>query len=193
MSTAANFSTSTWLHQPLISSPIGSSWLLLRPSKRHLRIKATNSDSSSGPPGASSGKNPLAAVLEVPKALWRQTLQPLGDFGFGQRSIWEGGIGLFIVSGAALFALAIVWMRGLLLRSRFSKYQAVFEFSQASGICVGTPVRIRGVTVGSVVRVNSSLKSIEAVAEVSMSLCACFRDFHPHNSSQLQLALWFFL
>lgn len=42
----------------------------------------------------------------------------------------------------------------------------MFEFSQACGICVGTPVRIRGVTVGSVVGVNSSLKSIDAVVEV---------------------------
>jgi len=77
-----------------------------------------------------------------------------------------GGVGLFIVSGVALFALTLAWLRGLQLRSRFRKYQAVFEFSQACGICVGTPVRIRGVTVGNVVHVDSSVKCIEAVAEV---------------------------
>lgn len=42
----------------------------------------------------------------------------------------------------------------------------MFEFSQACGICVETPVRIRGVAVGNVVRVDSSVKHIEAVAEV---------------------------
>ena len=39
-------------------------------------------------------------------------------------------------------------------------------FWQASGISTGTPVRIRGVTVGDVIRVNPSLTSIEAVVEI---------------------------
>ncbi|KAG6538479.1 protein TRIGALACTOSYLDIACYLGLYCEROL 2, chloroplastic-like [Zingiber officinale] len=132
-------------------------------TKRFLRIKASSADSEES---RSTGKNPLASVLGVPRKLWTQSLQPLGDYGFGQRSVWEGGVGLFMVSGAALFALAIVWLRGIQLRTRLRKYQVVFQFSQACGICVGTPVRIRGVTVGSVVRVGSSLKSIDAVAEV---------------------------
>ncbi|KAJ0983999.1 hypothetical protein J5N97_002355 [Dioscorea zingiberensis] len=117
-------------------------------------------------PSSPERKNPLTQVLDVPRTLWRQTLQPLSDFGFGRRSIWEGGVGLFMVSGAALLALSLVWLRGFYLRSRFNKYQAVFEFSQACGICLGTPVRIRGVTVGSVIRVDSSLKSVDAVVEV---------------------------
>lgn len=74
-----------------------------------------------------------------------------------------------MVSGAAILALTLAWLRGFQLRSRFRKYQAVFEFSQACGICVGTPVRIRGVTVGNVVRVDSSLKSIDATVEVCFS------------------------
>jgi len=80
--------------------------------------------------------------------------------------VWKGGVGLFMVSGAALLALALAWLRGFQLRSRFRKYNTVFEFTQACGICVGTPVRIRGVTVGSVVRVDSSLRSIDALVEV---------------------------
>jgi ABC-type transporter Mla subunit MlaD len=75
-----------------------------------------------------------------------------------------------MVSGAALLVLTLAWLRGFQLRSRFKKYQAVFEFSQACGICVGTPVRIRGVTVGNVVRVDSSLKSIDATVEVCFLL-----------------------
>jgi ABC-type transporter Mla subunit MlaD len=97
-------------------------------------------------------------------------LKPLSDFGFGRRSIWEGGVGLFLVSGAVLVALSLAWLRGFLLRSQFRKYTAVLEFAQASGICTGTQVRIRGVTVGEVVRVNPSLKSIEAVVEVRLMI-----------------------
>ena len=59
-----------------------------------------------------------------------------------------------MVFGAALLALALAWLRGFQLRSKFRKYNTIFEFTQACGICVGTPVRIRVVTVGSVVRVD---------------------------------------
>lgn len=131
-----------------------------KPSKRKLcQVKASSASAGQNPSSSRKGKNPLALVLEVPGTIWKQTLQPLSDFGFGRSSIWDGGVGLLMVSGAALLALALVWLRGCHLRSRFRKYQALFEFSQACGICVGTPVRIRGVTVGSVVQVDSSLKS----------------------------------
>ena len=122
------------------------------------------------PPASSEQKNLLAIVLDVPHNIWKQTLRPLSDFGFGRRSIWEGGVGLFLVSGTVLLALSLAWLRGFQIRSKFRKYLAVFEFAQASGICTGTPVRIRGVTVGNVVCVNSSLKSVEAVVEVCFSI-----------------------
>ncbi|KAK6116304.1 hypothetical protein DH2020_049931 [Rehmannia glutinosa] len=112
-------------------------------------------------------KSPLSLVLDVPRKIWKQTLRPLSDFGFGRKSIWEGGVGLFLVSGAFLLAFSLAWLRGFQLRSRFSKYLAVFEFPQACGISTGTPVRIRGVNVGNVVRVNPSLRSIEAVVEIN--------------------------
>ena len=89
-------------------------------------------------------------------------MRPLSDFGFGGRSIWEGGVGLFLVSSAVLFALSLAWLKGFQMRSKFRKYTATFEFDQACGICTGTPVRIRGVTVGDVIRVNPSLRSIES-------------------------------
>uniref|UniRef100_A0A5B6YJ76 Putative ABC transporter family protein n=1 Tax=Davidia involucrata TaxID=16924 RepID=A0A5B6YJ76_DAVIN len=137
-----------------------------RPRKKLFRVSATSS-ADSKPPSSSETKNSsLAVILDVPRNIWRQTLRPLSDFGFGKRSIWEGGVGLFLVSGTVLLALSLVWLRGFQLRSKFRKYLAVFEFAQACGICTGTPVRIRGVTVGNVIRVNPSLKSIEAVVEV---------------------------
>lgn len=137
---------------------------------RLAKVRAMSASTEHNPqPGSSEQKNPLAVVLDIPRNIWRQTLRPLSDFGFGRRSIWEGGVGLFLVSGTVLLALSLAWLRGFQIRSKFRKYLAVFEFAQASGICTGTPVRIRGVTVGNVVRVNPSLKSIEAVVEV------CFR------------------
>ncbi|KAG9152532.1 hypothetical protein Leryth_027313 [Lithospermum erythrorhizon] len=144
----------------------------LKPPSRHqkdaFRVKAAKtSESGQAPvPLPSETKSLLAGVLDVPRVIWRKTMQPLSDFGFGRRSIWEGGVGLFLVSGTVLLALSLAWLRGFQLRSRFRKYSALFEFDQACGICTGTPVRIRGVTVGNVIRVNSSLKSIEAVVEV---------------------------
>nr|KAJ0217267.1 hypothetical protein LSAT_V11C300144400 [Lactuca sativa] len=142
------------------------------PKRRLLTVKAASHDTeNSQQPSSSSSlesnkKNPLAVVLDVPRNIWKQTLRPLSDFGFGRRSIWEGGVGLFLVSGTVLLALSLIWLRAFQLKSRFKKYLAVFEFSQACGISTGTQVRIRGVTVGNVIRVNPSLKSIEAVVEV---------------------------
>ncbi|CAL1365866.1 unnamed protein product [Linum trigynum] len=162
---------STMLSSSMVVVPHCSSNLMpfspLKSRQRMPLIRAMSSDTGHDQPlTSSSTKSPLSVVLEVPKTLWRQTLKPLSDFGFGRRSIWEGGVGLFLVSGAVLLALSLAWLRGFQLRSKFRKYQAVLEFSQAYGICTGTPVRIRGVTVGNVVKVNPSLRSIEAVVEV---------------------------
>ncbi|KAF2300277.1 hypothetical protein GH714_011378 [Hevea brasiliensis] len=162
------------LSSSLIIVPPGSSSFLprlpLRQRKRLMRVRAMSADAGHGQAASSSSssekKNPLAVVLEVPQSIWRQTLKPLSDFGFGRRSIWEGGVGLFLVAVAVLLALSLAWLRGFQLRSKFRKYVAVFEFAQACGICTGTPVRIRGVTVGNVIQVNPSLRSIEAVVEV---------------------------
>ncbi|KAI4310758.1 hypothetical protein MLD38_035709 [Melastoma candidum] len=141
--------------------------LLSQPLKKLGRISATSSDTGHDRlPSSSEKKSLISLVLDVPRNLWRQTLRPMSDFGYGQRSIWEGGVGLFLVSGTVLLALLLAWVRAFQIRSKFRKYSTVFEFSQACGISTGTPVRIRGVTVGNVIRVNPSLKSIEAIAEV---------------------------
>lgn len=130
-------------------------------------IKATSADAGhSQPPSSSERRNPLPIFLDVPRTVWRQTLRPLSNFGVSRRSIREGGVGLFLVSAAILLTLSVAWLRGFQLRSKFRKYLAVFEFAHASGISTGTPVRIRGVTVGNVIRVNPSLRCIEAVVEV---------------------------
>ena len=50
-----------------------------------------------------------------------------------------------------------------------ARVQCVLEFPLACGITVGTPVRIRGVPVGSVLSVNPSLEKVEVLVEVRIS------------------------
>jgi hypothetical protein len=52
------------------------------------------------------------AALTSLVELWRRTVQPPGGYGFGKRSVSEGGVGLFTVSRAALLELALAWLRG---------------------------------------------------------------------------------
>ncbi|XP_029130912.1 protein TRIGALACTOSYLDIACYLGLYCEROL 2, chloroplastic isoform X3 [Cajanus cajan] len=154
----------------LITLPGNSSCFMPLPIRRHThinRIGAASADADHGQRSSTSeAKNPLAVVSEIPHTIWRRTLRPLSDFGFSDRSIWEGGVGLFLVSGTVLFVLSLAWLRDFQIRSKFRKYTVAFEFAQACGISKGTPVRIRGVNVGNVIGVNPSLKSIEAVVEV---------------------------
>lgn len=155
----------------LISLP-GSSLkfapLSIRNRNKINKIRAISSDTGNVKKQSSSSetKNPLSVVFDIPRRIWKQTLVPLSDFGFGRNSVWEGGVGLFLVSGTILFVLSMAWLRAFQINSKFRKYTAVFEFAQACGISTGTPVRIRGVTVGNVICVNPSLKSIEAVVEI---------------------------
>lgn len=166
----------TLLSSEVFINPIRESQNFVRflpptPLKKLTRVRASSTNAGQSSPQSVKRKNPLAVIWDVPGNILRRTLHPLSDFGFGRKSIWEGGVGLFIVSGAVLFALTMVWLRGFYLRSRTRKYQAVFEFSQACGIGMGTPVRIRGVTVGSVVHLVPTLKCIDAVVEVSIWHC----------------------
>lgn len=172
--------------------------LPLKSQNKLFKIRATSSAETGHSKPASSEadkekKNPFAVVLDVPRTIWRQTFRPLSDFGFGKRSIWEGGVGLFLVSGTVLLALSLAWLKGFQVRSKFRKYLAVFEFAQACGISTGTPVRIRGVTVGNVVRVNPSLKNIEAVVEVCRVTSLNSKLFYCLSSGLLLICLMYLL
>lgn len=129
----------------------------------------SSSSSSSSDPTSSSPKEKekQQSILDLPAAIWKQILGPLSNFGFGKRSVWEGGVGLFVMSGVVLLAITLVWVKGKQIRARTRKYEAIFEFQQAQGITVGTPVRIRGVDVGNVVQVSPSLERIDVVVELS--------------------------
>jgi len=97
-------------------------------------------------------------------------MQPLmrGFVGFGKRgSVWKGGVGMFVMAGAVLLAITLIWVNGKQIRGATTrKYEVVLEFAIAQGITVGTSVRIRGVEVGNVVEVRPSLQRIDAVVEL---------------------------
>ncbi|KAG6551149.1 hypothetical protein Mapa_007384 [Marchantia paleacea] len=137
----------------------------------NLRVNATGGNSSEPVPAPSSTSTqkkpgPLSSIFSIPKSIWKSLVSPLNNFGFGSTSIWEGGVGLFVMSGVVLLAITLTWVKGTQLRSRSRKYEAVIEFARAQGITVGTPVRIRGVDVGSVVGVKPSLERIDVVVQL---------------------------
>ncbi|XP_051139602.1 protein TRIGALACTOSYLDIACYLGLYCEROL 2, chloroplastic-like isoform X2 [Andrographis paniculata] len=134
--------------------------------RKKLCVTAASAADPSDYRSPSHSRNPLSLLINAPRSIWRETLKPLNNFGFGRKAVLEGGAGQFVVSGIVLFVLSLAWLRTFNLQSKFRKYSAVFEFDHACGIGIGTPVRIRGIGVGSVVRVHPSLRSIEAVAEI---------------------------
>lgn len=155
-------------NQQLYSSPlVVSSSSEISYHRRHVAVSASASASaSSASPKPASG-NPLSSLVDFFSSIWEQCIvSPLGNFGFGKKSIWEGGVGLFLVTGMLLVGLTIQWTQGVRARSSTNRYQACLEFSQACGITVGTPVRIRGVDVGSVIGVRPSLERIDAMVEI---------------------------
>lgn len=90
----------------------------------------------------------------------------LRDFGLGKSSIAEGGLGLFTLAGGVVLVALLAWAKGTALR-KGRPYQATLEFPLACGITVGTPVRIRGVAVGSVLTVRPSLDKVDVLVEVN--------------------------
>lgn len=131
-----------------------------------IRAKVTN-NSSSDQASPKEQKQAGGNIFSLPGAIWRQVLGPLSNFGFGKRSVWEGGVGLFVMSGMVILTITLVWVKGKQIRAQTRRYEAIFEFQQAQGITVGTPVRIRGVDVGQVMQVRPSLERIDVVAELA--------------------------
>ncbi|MCO5568168.1 hypothetical protein L7F22_021864 [Adiantum nelumboides] len=164
----ARVTLSSPLTSPLKRNAVRRALSSCQPKRGHFTVRAAVEQPSS--PASMDAKTTkvrfFPAVLGLPASLWKQLVNPLSNFGFGKRSVWEGGVGIFIISGAVLFTLTVGWLKGYQVRSRTQKYQAVIEFSKANGIRVGTPVRIRGVDVGNVVSVKSSLDSIDVVVQV---------------------------
>jgi hypothetical protein len=62
----------------------------------------------------------------------------------------------------------------------------VLEFPLACGITAGTPVRIRGVPVGSVLTVNPSLEKVEVLVEVR---CAALLTLSAADATPFMISI----
>ena len=102
----------------------------------------------------SEGKKPRLNILRGYLSGIAKTLQ---DFGVNRRSIWEGGVGLFIATSIAAVLAIISWIVGTRPGRYLSSYNFTVSFPVAYGLSIGTPVRIRGVNVGSVVGIKPSI------------------------------------
>lgn len=93
----------------------------------------------------------------------RRSLQ---DFGIGKSGLKEGGLGLFVMAGAAAAVALVSWARSNALKVG-TPYQITVELPLACGVTIGTPLRIRGVQVGQVLNVKPSLERVDVLCEVS--------------------------
>lgn len=126
-----------------------------------LRACSSNSESADGAAWATSKEKPWS-----PARFQKQLLHFFNDFGMGGGNLVEGSIGLLVVTGSLLMGARAIWAKGSQLRSQPRKYEAVIEFPLALGITIGTPIRVRGVDVGTVIRVRPSLEKIDASIQV---------------------------
>lgn len=92
-------------------------------------------------------------------------LKPLTDFGVGKTSVWEGGVGLFMLVGAGITGALIAWVSGLQM-NKGRGYECSVQFPEACSITVGTPVRLRGIQVGSVLNVQPHLDRVDVLIQV---------------------------
>eukprot|EP00250_Pteridium_aquilinum_P017121 c23465_g1_i1 orf=12-1385(+) len=101
--------------------------------------------------------------------LYRRSLHHLESFGIGAADLAQGTIGLLLVTGTLGLGARFLWQKGSQIASMPQTYEAVLEFPFASGITIGTVVRVRGVDVGSVINVRPCLERIDARIQVTES------------------------
>lgn len=90
------------------------------------------------------------------------------------RTMREGSVGLLLLLGIGLFAGLILWLQGIYFGRR--DYQFTVTFKNAEGLQIGTPVRYRGVTVGSVVGIDPKLNGVDVLVEITQPDLVIPRD-----------------
>jgi phospholipid/cholesterol/gamma-HCH transport system substrate-binding protein len=83
------------------------------------------------------------------------------------RTLREGSLGLFIILGLSLFAIAGLWLRGF--QAGRKSYRFVAEFDHVAGIQAGATVRYRGVTVGRVTSIAPGPNGVDMEIEIASS------------------------
>ncbi|RCJ20736.1 mammalian cell entry protein [Nostoc minutum NIES-26] len=82
-----------------------------------------------------------------------------------RRTLREGSVGLFVLLGLGAFVLIFLWLNRF--TSANSSYKAIVEFANAGGMQKGSPVRYRGVKVGSISQVLPKANAVDVVIEIA--------------------------
>lgn len=80
------------------------------------------------------------------------------------RVMQESVVGLLFLIGLGVLGLALIWLRGNLFAGQ--TYEVTITLAEAPGLVVGTPVRYRGVRVGSIADVQVGPMGIVAKAKL---------------------------
>ena len=83
------------------------------------------------------------------------------------RTLREGSLGLFVILGLSLFAIAGLWLKGF--QAGRTSYRFVAEFDHVAGIQAGATVRYRGVTVGRVIAIAPGPNGVDMEIEIASS------------------------
>ena len=90
------------------------------------------------------------------------------------RTLREGSVGLLILLGLGAFWMIFMWLNRF--TTARNSYKAVIEFANAGGMQKGSPVRYRGVKVGSIAWVKPSVNAIDVEIEIAPSDLIIPRD-----------------
>jgi phospholipid/cholesterol/gamma-HCH transport system substrate-binding protein len=81
------------------------------------------------------------------------------------RTLREGTVGLLFLLGLGTFGIILLWLNRL--TPGRSSYKVLVEFANAGGMQKGSPVRFRGVKVGSITKVQPGANAIEVEVEIA--------------------------
>ncbi|BAZ80102.1 MlaD family protein [Sphaerospermopsis kisseleviana CS-549] len=81
------------------------------------------------------------------------------------RTFREGSVGLLILLGLGAFGVIWLWLNRITPGS--SSYKAVVEFANAGGMQKGSPVRYRGVKVGSISSIKTGANAVNVEIEIN--------------------------
>lgn len=86
------------------------------------------------------------------------------------RMVREGSVGLLVLGGVALLGGLFVWLRGIPFRR--DSYLIVIEFEDANRLSVGSPVRFRGVGVGTIEGIRAGINDIDVTVKIESTTLA---------------------
>jgi phospholipid/cholesterol/gamma-HCH transport system substrate-binding protein len=80
------------------------------------------------------------------------------------RAFREGSVGLMLLGGLGVLGVIFLWLKGLTPGSQ--RYNIIAQFDRAPGVQEGANVRLRGASVGRVLRVNSKPNTVDVTIEI---------------------------